>query len=62
MATHETTGTDHPVTQVRLEPGEQVWLCRCLKSKKFPFCDGSHKAHPGTGPVAVTAPGEAVKK
>jgi CDGSH-type Zn-finger protein len=30
-----------PVT-VELEPGTYYW-CSCGKSKKEPFCDGSHK-------------------
>lgn len=28
-----------------LKPGERVALCRCWQSKKFPYCDGSHRAH-----------------
>ncbi|XP_077867907.1 CDGSH iron-sulfur domain-containing protein 2 homolog A-like [Saccoglossus kowalevskii] len=25
--------------------GEKVSYCRCWKSKKFPYCDGSHNKH-----------------
>lgn len=25
--------------------GDKVVLCRCWKSKKFPYCDGSHAKH-----------------
>eukprot|EP01065_Artemidia_motanka_P007049 TRINITY_DN13465_c1_g1_i1.p3 TRINITY_DN13465_c1_g1~~TRINITY_DN13465_c1_g1_i1.p3 ORF type:complete len:109 (+),score=36.74 TRINITY_DN13465_c1_g1_i1:70-396(+) len=25
--------------------GENVVLCRCWRSKKFPYCDGSHVQH-----------------
>ena len=46
----------HPRTTVKLEPGERVALCRCFGSKKFPFCDGTHREHPGKGPVVVEAP------
>lgn len=38
---------------VELAPGE-YWWCACGRSKRQPFCDGSHK---GTGltPLAFTA-------
>ena len=26
-----------------LKEGEKKALCRCWQSKKFPFCDGSHR-------------------
>jgi CDGSH-type Zn-finger protein len=26
-----------------IEAAEEVWLCRCGKSAKKPFCDGAHK-------------------
>ncbi|HKL67571.1 MAG TPA: CDGSH iron-sulfur domain-containing protein [Bacteroidales bacterium] len=26
-----------------VESGSEVWLCRCGKSSRKPFCDGSHK-------------------
>ncbi len=39
---------------VELTEGKQYWWCRCGRSKRQPFCDGSHK---GTGlePLAFTA-------
>ena len=40
-------------TFIKLDPGEKVALCRCFGSKKFPFCDGTHRQRPGTGPVIV---------
>lgn len=30
--------------QIELEPGSDVFLCRCGESKNAPFCDGSHNA------------------
>ncbi len=37
----------------RLEAGSEYWWCSCGRSKKQPFCDGSHE---GTGlePLKVT--------
>ena len=29
--------------QVELEEGKSYFYCRCGRSKKQPFCDGSHK-------------------
>lgn len=57
MAEHTTEDRQgHPRTTVKLQPGERVALCRCFFSKEFPFCDGTHKQHPGKGPVIVEAP------
>jgi len=45
----------HLRTTLDLEPGERVALCRCFQSKKFPFCDSTHKTLPDNrGPVVVT--------
>ena len=49
----QTQGDDHPLTTVKLQPGEKVALCRCFGSQKFPFCDGTHMQHPGKGPAIV---------
>jgi CDGSH-type Zn-finger protein len=45
----------HLRTVIALQPGERVKLCRCMKSKEFPFCDGVHKTLEGNpaGPVVV---------
>jgi CDGSH-type Zn-finger protein len=49
----------HLRTEVKLENGETVALCRCFGSKKFPFCDGTHQTLDSTaGPVIVSAPKE----
>ena len=29
--------------QVMLDEGKDYWYCACGRSKKQPFCDGSHK-------------------
>ncbi len=50
------------LTIVTLQPGEKVALCRCYQSKNFPFCDGSHKEHPGKGPAIVEAAKETQKE
>ncbi len=60
MATHTTEDRNgHLRTTVELQPGEQVSLCRCFKSKNFPFCDGAHKQEPtNVGPVRVNMAAE----
>jgi CDGSH-type Zn-finger protein len=40
------------------DDAEKVVLCRCWRSKKFPYCDGSHNKHnddtgDNVGPVIV---------
>jgi len=45
--------------EVEVTAEKKVSLCRCWKSKKFPYCDGAHKAHnqetgDNLGPVVVT--------
>lgn len=55
ITTEEHNG--HLRTIVELEAGEQVSLCRCWKSAKFPFCDGTHRQVEGNvGPARVQAP------
>lgn len=58
MAEIETRNPDHPKTEVHLESGETIALCRCFASKQFPLCDGTHREHPGKGPAIVSAPKE----
>jgi|SaaInlStandDraft_5_1057022.scaffolds.fasta_scaffold204197_1 CDGSH iron-sulfur domain-containing protein 2 len=37
------------VHKVSLGGKEKLVLCRCWKSKSFPYCDGSHNAHVNDG-------------
>lgn len=39
-------GTDKVVDSTDIEDiGEKKAFCRCWKSEKFPYCDGSHNKH-----------------
>jgi CDGSH-type Zn-finger protein len=41
-------------TTIFLQKGDRVKICRCMKSKTFPFCDGEHKYFDVQfGPVVV---------
>jgi len=40
--------------RVELEEGKKYFWCRCGRSKKQPFCDGSHK-DTGIEPMAFEA-------
>ena len=42
--------------QIEISAGKKVALCRCLASKKLPYCDGSHNSLPDNtvGPIIVT--------
>jgi len=43
-----------PITH-DVEAGKSYWWCACGKSKKQPFCDGSHKGT-GLAPHKLSAP------
>ena len=40
--------------KVTLKKGESYCWCTCGHSKKQPFCDGAHRAHPGYKPLKFT--------
>lgn len=51
-----TINTGLPSTaKVVVTGGEKICVCRCWQSKKFPYCDGSHKTIEGgcCGPLEV---------
>lgn len=46
-------------TVCAIEKNGKLVMCRCWRSKKFPYCDGSHVAHnkktgDNVGPLIVT--------
>lgn len=55
VVTEEHNGVTRTI--VELEEGEEVSICRCWQSGKFPFCDGKHKHIETTyKPIRVRAP------
>jgi CDGSH-type Zn-finger protein len=36
---------DFDEIKAKVAAGEKVSLCRCYRSKRFPYCDGSHIKH-----------------
>jgi len=63
---NKTNRLDEPIVRDTLDaselaPGKRLAYCRCWQSKKFPFCDGAHKAHneatgDNLGPLIVAMP------
>ena len=51
MSTTPEIGGRKPIA-VNVEAGKSYWWCACGRSKKQPFCDGSHKVTEFT-PVKV---------
>ena len=51
--------TDHPLrTNMKINVNDKVAVCRCWKSKSFPYCDGSHREYNATfddnvGPIII---------
>ena len=52
MAEYVKNGTE--VNNEELNAGETKYYCRCMRSKAFPFCDGSHEVG-SLRTLAVTA-------
>lgn len=51
----------------KVKDGQKVALCRCYRSAKFPYCDGSHIKHneetgDNIAPVVVTSGLDAAKR
>ena len=40
---------------VAVEQGKDYWWCACGRSKRQPFCDGSHKVEGVFKPIKYTA-------
>jgi|APFre7841882630_1041343.scaffolds.fasta_scaffold109564_1 CDGSH-type Zn-finger protein len=39
---------------ITVEAGKKIFICRCGHTGNPPFCDGTHKQHPGFSPWAHT--------
>lgn len=46
---------EKPYYLMEIEEGKAYTWCSCGLSKAQPFCDGSHSASPGKGPVLYVA-------
>ena len=44
------------IQEIEDADGPLIAMCRCWKSKKFPYCDGSHNALNESGDNPVTCP------
>ncbi len=51
-------GSHNERETIELKDEKPVSLCRCWKSKRFPYCDGAHRKHneetgDHVGPVVI---------
>lgn len=54
---------NHPPRHESAPDKPKVCYCRCWKSKKFPYCDGSHREYnaetgDNLGPMVIVTPTE----
>jgi len=59
------SGSSAAVEKLLPSAGDRIAICRCWKSSKMPYCDGSHNKHnkeydDKVGPCIITIPGSGI--
>ncbi len=44
---------ENPTEPVEITGKDSIWVCTCMNSGLWPFCDGSHHTYGGDGPEEV---------